>query len=603
MQKARESMDAVNAEAQETKKDFSRLNKEIEEVEQDVVRLREDEHQHKESLKHLSRDTQDCGKNMVWLQKNTGNEDARFGEDLMKLFNLIDKNASKFSIKPIGPVGKYITMKDNRYSEAVESAIGQGPLTTLLVASYQDEQLVMNLAKNARINLRAVKIFRTKIDGASYRDTGQLRMDRFPARNKGYTQVLDVIEITNTAVENYLYDKQVYQSLLCRDHAECVQIAYVARPQNVKNCYDMEGHRYFLTGNSQQRIPFLGGHNFLVADNTQAIADGERKLQQAKDKVIAEKQRFALSVQKYQRDGQTPQVRIKFLEKARSLNEKKQGMQGVKINMTQKVMNEMAEEADEETVRDGEINDLNATSQLNQEEIDNIGSQLESSEQEYEQLRQEADEAERKKDEFVKQQDSNVDQMMQNTQDEMEKLAIQIDKKENKVKGHTRKQKEARVALTHCEKQHKEAEKDEVKKTKQAQTFCEKDEEYNGEGATTAVLNKQRQQCLIRLEKEAQKRDGRTLEAIDTDLERAQRALEGATKAMVHVMKTQKRVAKGFTARKKKYFDFRKTTARSARKMFNKHLGKKGHHGDLMFSHKNKTLGIKVMLMSDGAAR
>ena len=189
--------------------------------------------------------------------------------------------------------------------------------------------------------------------------------------------------------------------------------------------------------------------------------------------------------------------------------------------------------------------------------------------------------------------------MMQNTHEEMERLSVQIDKKEIKIKGHQRKQKDARVKLADNERDHKEAEKGEAEKTKQARLFCEKDEEVPAT-STTAQLNKRRQQCQIRLDKEAQKANGRTLETIDDDLERAQRALDSATKSMTWVKKTQKMVNKGFKARKKKYFEFRKETSRMSRKMFNKHLGKKGHHGDLMFSHKNKTLGIKVMLMSDG---
>ena len=52
--------------------------------------------------------------NLDYYKNTTGNADARFGADLNKLMAAIDQNERKFSIKPIGPVGKYISMKDER---------------------------------------------------------------------------------------------------------------------------------------------------------------------------------------------------------------------------------------------------------------------------------------------------------------------------------------------------------------------------------------------------------------------------------------------------------------------------------------------------------
>lgn len=108
-----------------------------------------------------------------------------------------------------------------------------------------------------------------------------------------------------------------------------------------------------------------------------------------------------------------------------------------------------------------------------------------------------------------------------------------------------------------------------------AQKICEQDEEIES-SMTTAALNKCRQSIQIRLDKEARKAGGRTLDAIEDDLAKANRALEHAMRSMVHVKKTQQMVSRGFNARKKKYRNFRKSTAHNARKMFNRHLGKKG---------------------------
>jgi chromosome segregation ATPase len=37
---------------------------------------------------------------------------------------LIDKNKSIFSVAPVGPIGMRISLKDNKWAAAIESAIG-----------------------------------------------------------------------------------------------------------------------------------------------------------------------------------------------------------------------------------------------------------------------------------------------------------------------------------------------------------------------------------------------------------------------------------------------------------------------------------------------
>jgi hypothetical protein len=43
------------------------------------------------------------------------------GEKVLKLVDLIKKNAKDFSVQPIGPLALYVTMNDFKYADAVES--------------------------------------------------------------------------------------------------------------------------------------------------------------------------------------------------------------------------------------------------------------------------------------------------------------------------------------------------------------------------------------------------------------------------------------------------------------------------------------------------
>ena len=82
-----------------------------------------------------------------------------------------------------------------------------------------------------------------------------------------------MIDVTHVAVGNFLYDREVYQSLLCTDSETAKKIAYGAPERNVKACVDPQGTRYIpflrqmLTNNN------LHGRPLLVADARQIIED------------------------------------------------------------------------------------------------------------------------------------------------------------------------------------------------------------------------------------------------------------------------------------------------------------------------------------------
>ena len=207
-------------------------------------------------------------------RKNSGDENARFGEQIARLMREIDKHANRFGVPPVGPVGKYVTLKDKKWGLAIEQAVGGGHLFTILVNDYKDEQTLQKMMKSMNYRGPRLSIVRKNIEGGSYKDTGELKTEKFPARNKGFLTALDMIDVTHVAVANYLYDIQVYQSLLCKDEATCKRIAFaVPRERNVKDCFDPDGSRYFETGGAMQKITnnSRDSRRVLVADDTQMI--------------------------------------------------------------------------------------------------------------------------------------------------------------------------------------------------------------------------------------------------------------------------------------------------------------------------------------------
>ena len=121
-------------------------------------------------------------------------------------------------------------------------------------------------------------------------------------------------------------------------------------------------------------------------------------------------------------------------------------------------------------------------------------------------------------------------------------------------------------------------------------------------------INKRIETIENRLQKEADKKDGRDLDDIEADQDKAGRKLAKAEKTTGNVKKTLQRIeegamfipaptadnnddglSSGFKKRRKSYITFRKTTASGASKWFNTHLGRKAHAGRLMFDHELNT--------------
>jgi hypothetical protein len=48
-----------------------------------------------------------------------------FGDKTAALQDLIRKNSNKFRVPPIGPIGAYIKIKDERWANAIENCIAK----------------------------------------------------------------------------------------------------------------------------------------------------------------------------------------------------------------------------------------------------------------------------------------------------------------------------------------------------------------------------------------------------------------------------------------------------------------------------------------------
>eukprot|EP00210_Caulerpa_lentillifera_P003082 g2944.t1 len=82
------------------------------------------------------------------LQQSQGDPLFRFGGEVIKqVRQSIHRNISRFDRPPIGPLGKYLSVKDDLWSTAIEFAVGR-LFTSFVVHSQRDEKLLRDLFKH-----------------------------------------------------------------------------------------------------------------------------------------------------------------------------------------------------------------------------------------------------------------------------------------------------------------------------------------------------------------------------------------------------------------------------------------------------------------------
>ncbi len=176
---------------------------------------------------------------------------AEFGASAPKLVAAIDKAHSqgKFAAKPLGPLGRYLGLKDRTYAMSVEVAIGNH-LESYLVTSQKDLEALNKVFMDA---------------GCQYSFMPRIGVTNFSRHRSVYNvqpahapegptifSVLTCEESVKPIVMNYLIDIASVERLALAPSTgarmeECQQLA--KRP-NVSALFDCQGNRYTHRGNS-----------------------------------------------------------------------------------------------------------------------------------------------------------------------------------------------------------------------------------------------------------------------------------------------------------------------------------------------------------------
>lgn len=126
------------------------MKKEHDDHRDDLARLEQNRDNAEEELKDFDTDLKEkksdvvkCEQLIQGLQRDRGDISKGYHDRLPTLLRAI-QNENSFRERPIGPMGHYIRLKEQKWSPVLESAFG-GTLTGFIVTSKSDQTILHRL--------------------------------------------------------------------------------------------------------------------------------------------------------------------------------------------------------------------------------------------------------------------------------------------------------------------------------------------------------------------------------------------------------------------------------------------------------------------------
>ncbi|KAJ1951344.1 Structural maintenance of chromosomes protein 6, partial [Linderina macrospora] len=166
------------------------------------------------------------------LQKQTTNHMSAFGKGVPEALDLIDR-AQWRGMKPVGPLGKYLKLRDSKWSRVIESLLDK-VLNAFLVESHADRQTLDAIMRRCGCQSRII-ICNTELFDYSHGEP-----------DERFTTILRALVISNEVVKRQLINlNRIEQVILVEQRAmgdKIMQSNNGGFPRNVMACLTAEGY-------------------------------------------------------------------------------------------------------------------------------------------------------------------------------------------------------------------------------------------------------------------------------------------------------------------------------------------------------------------------
>lgn len=187
---------------------------------------------------------------------NSANHVGRFGRHFTRVMPHLEEYVKngQFHLPPVGPVGLYISVKDDEWAPTIQDAIGTQMLVTFLVADAHDMNVLRRLFRDVHAGTpKTILVGESGFHRARY----SIPPEHSPRiRHLGHCTVMDLLDVKSDCVFNALVDHcRIESNVLVRGEENMVQVSRIKDP-NIRMCWDEKGSRaYIRNGASTFRAP------------------------------------------------------------------------------------------------------------------------------------------------------------------------------------------------------------------------------------------------------------------------------------------------------------------------------------------------------------
>uniref|UniRef100_A0A914VXR0 Uncharacterized protein n=1 Tax=Plectus sambesii TaxID=2011161 RepID=A0A914VXR0_9BILA len=179
---------------------------------------------------------------------------AKFGEKMPDLQALI-ASETRFARKPVGPLGQYVKVRDEKWALAVELAIKPETLGAFACDNFKDSALLRQLVGRCRWSGRTPAIIVSKFKDTPYNTSAHEPPTQFET-------VLRQIEVSDPVVYNTLIDQTKIESiLLINSDQEARTLMQSNPPPNAAKGFTLSGAEVFASGRGKQYRFYANQHS------------------------------------------------------------------------------------------------------------------------------------------------------------------------------------------------------------------------------------------------------------------------------------------------------------------------------------------------------
>lgn len=183
------------------------------------------------------------------------NHVGRFGSQFTKVMPVIDRymRQGKFHFPPLGPVGQYLTVKDDRWAATIQDAIHPSNLMTFLVGDRHDMDLLRKIFSESRAGSPKVIVVSGGLGGRRH----SIPPGEIPRVHElGHCTVMDQLDVASDDVFNMLVDHcQVEGNVLIQGEKAMIEVSRNRSLRNVRTCWDEFGNRAYERNRSHTFRP------------------------------------------------------------------------------------------------------------------------------------------------------------------------------------------------------------------------------------------------------------------------------------------------------------------------------------------------------------